>query len=68
MCVCLPPRLLITSSVMWCDTDLYDWFKTFIMTAVVGIYIINRRGLRIEVHHNNIETNLLLKTVISLRN
>ena len=40
VCVCLPPRLLITSGVMWCDIDPYDWlnkFYGFYMAAVVGI-------------------------------
>ena len=38
--VCPPPRLLITSGVMWCDIDPYDWlnkFYGFYMAAVVGI-------------------------------
>ena len=46
MCVCLPPRLLITSGVMWCDIDLYDWLNKiygFCMAAVVGI--VSGRGL-----------------------
>ena len=39
VCVCPPPRLLITSGVM-CDIDPYDWLKKFYgfyMAAVVGI-------------------------------
>ena len=38
--VCPPPRLLITSGVMWYDTDPHDWlnkFYGFYMAAVVGI-------------------------------
>ena len=38
--VCPPPRLLITSDVMWCDIDPYDWLNKsygFYMAAVVGI-------------------------------
>ena len=38
--VCPPPRLLITSGMMWCDMDPYDWlnkFYVFYMAAVVGI-------------------------------
>ena len=41
MCVCPPPRLLITSGVMWCDIETpYDWLNKlygFYMAAVVGI-------------------------------
>ena len=33
MCVCVsvcpPPRLLITSGVMWCDMGLCDWLNKF---------------------------------------
>ena len=42
-CVCLPPRLLITSSVMWRDIDPFDWlnkFYGFYMAVVVGIFLI----------------------------
>ena len=42
VCVCPPPRLLITSGVMWCDIDPYDWlnkFCGFYIAAVVGIII-----------------------------
>ena len=38
--VCPPPRLSITSGVMWCDMDPYDWlnkFYGFYMAVVVGI-------------------------------
>ena len=44
LCVCmpLPLRLLITSGMMWCDMDPYDWLSKFysyynIMATVVGI-------------------------------
>ena len=42
VCVCArpPPKLSITSGVMWCDIDPYDWlnnFYGFYMAAVVGI-------------------------------
>ena len=40
MCVCPPPRLLITSGVMWCDIDpirLLSKFYGFYMAVVVGI-------------------------------
>ena len=48
------PRLVITSGVMRCDMDPYDWLNkhySFCMAAVVGI--VSRRGLRIEVCHRN---------------
>ena len=38
--VCPPPRLSITSGVMWCDIDpirLVEWGYSFYMAAVVGI-------------------------------
>ena len=40
VCVCPSPRLLITSGVMQCNIDPYDWlnkFYGFYMAAVVGI-------------------------------
>ena len=40
LCVCPPPRLLITSGMIWCDIDPYDWlieFYGFYMATVVGI-------------------------------
>ena len=40
VCVCPPLRLSITSGMMWCDIDPYDWLNTFYgfyMAAVVGI-------------------------------
>ena len=41
MCVCVSaPRLLITSGMMCCDIDPYDWlnkFYGFYVAAVVGI-------------------------------
>ena len=52
--VCLPPRLVIASGVMWHDMDPYDWlnkFYSFYVAAIVGI--ISRHGLRIEAHHRN---------------
>ena len=43
MCVCVcvsAPRLLITSGVIWCDIDPYDWLNKlygFYMAAVVNV-------------------------------
>ena len=40
VCVYPPPRLLITSGMMWCDIDPYNWLNTFYdyyMAVVVGI-------------------------------
>ena len=54
VCVCPPPRLVITSGVMWHDMDPYDWlnkYYSFCMAAIVGI--VSRRGLRIEACHRN---------------
>ena len=53
-CVCPPPRLLITSGVMWCDIDPYDWlnkFYGFYMAAVVGIG--SGRDVSIYTRHGN---------------
>ena len=52
-CVCVspPPRLLITSGMMWCDIDPYDWlnkFYGFYMAAVVGI--VSGRDVSIHMH------------------
>ena len=54
VCVCVPPRLLITSGVMWCDIDPYDWsnkFYGFYMAAVVGI--VSGCGISIHTCHGN---------------
>ena len=52
--VCLPPRLVINSGVMWCDMDLIwlvNKFYSFYMAAMISI--VSRHGLRIEVHCRN---------------
>ena len=53
MCVsvCLPPRLLTTSGMIWTAYDWLNKFYSFYMAAVVIIG--SGRGLRIEVHHGN---------------
>ena len=54
VCMCACPRLLITSGVMWCDVDPYDWLKKFYrsyMAAVVGIA--SMHGLKIDGHRRN---------------
>ena len=54
MCVCPPPRLVITSGVMWCEIDPYDWlnkFYGFYMAAVVGI--VSGRDVSIHTHRGN---------------
>ena len=49
VCVlCPPPRLLITSGMMWCDMDM---FYSCYMVIVVGI--VNGHGLGIDMHHGN---------------
>ena len=52
-CVCIspPPRLLITSSMMWSQYDWLNEFYSFYMTAIVSI--ISRRGLKIEAQHRS---------------
>ena len=56
VCVCPPPlRLLITSDVMWCDVDPYDWlnmFYGFYMAIVVGI--VSGCGINIHTRHGNL--------------
>ena len=71
MCVCVfvcpPPRLLITSGVIWTP---YDWLNkgySFYMAAVVVIG--NGRGLRFEARHRNLPNKsklLLYKLLFSL--
>ena len=56
--MCLPPRLLITSSVIWCNIcmDPYDWFKRVLqcyVAAVVGTYHQLAWPYRIEECHRN---------------
>ena len=36
VCMCLPPRLVITSGVMWCDMDLiwFGWSSTTIVSII----------------------------------
>ena len=54
LCVCLPPRLLITSGVMWHIWTSYDWLNKFYscyMTTVVDI--VDGRGLGIDTYHGN---------------
>ena len=48
VCVCPPPRLLITSGVMWRDMDPYDWLNKFYSCYMVTVVVIvNGRGLGI---------------------
>ena len=47
-CVCPPPRLLITSGVMWRDMDPYDWLNKFYSCYMATVVVIvNGRGLGI---------------------
>ena len=53
-CVCPPPRLLVTSGMMWCDIDPYDWlnkFYGFYMVAVVSI--VSGRDVSIHMHRES---------------
>ena len=52
--VCPPPRLLITSGMMWCDIDRYDRFNKFYglyMAALVGI--VSGHNVSIHTHCGN---------------
>ena len=52
VCVSLPPRVLITSGMMW---TLYDWlnkFYSFYMAVIVSI--VNGHCLTIELHPRNV--------------
>ena len=49
--VCSPPRLLITSGIIWTPNDWLNKFYSFCMAAIVGI--ISRHGLRNESRHRN---------------
>ena len=54
VCVCPPPRLLLTSGVMWCDIDPYNWlnkFYDFYVAVVVGIS--SGRDVSIYMHRGN---------------
>ena len=54
MYLCPPLRLLITSGMMQCDMDPYDWlnkFQSLYMAVIVGI--VSRHGLNDMCHTNN---------------
>ena len=56
VCVCVhpPPRLLITSGVMWHDMNPIDWLNKFYSCYMaIVVIIINGRGLSIDTHHRN---------------
>ena len=60
MCVFVSPRgyVLITSDVMWCDIDPYDWlnkFYGFYMAAVVGMG--SGHDVSIHGHRGNYSSN-----------
>ena len=49
-----PPRLLITSGIMWCDIDPYNWlnkFYGFYMAVIVDI--VSGRDESIHTRHGN---------------
>ena len=55
MCVCMPPRLLLTSGVMWHDKDptvklALQLLYTYVATVVS---IVSVDSLSIDVHHRN---------------
>ena len=46
VCVCPPPRLLITSGIIWRDIDPYDWLNKFYRRYMgVVVVIVNGCGL-----------------------
>ena len=49
LCVCPPPRLLITSGMIWSQYDWLNKFYSFYMAAIVGI--ISKHSPTIEAHH-----------------
>ena len=51
VCVCPPPRLLLTSGVMWRPYDWLNKFYSCYMTFVV--VIVNGRGLGIATRHRH---------------
>ena len=51
VCVCLPPRLLITSGVIWTPYDWLNKFYSFYMAAEVVTG--SGCGLRIKAHCGN---------------
>ena len=51
VCVSLPPRLLITSGVIWTS---YDWLNKFYSCCMATIVVIvNGHGLSIGTHHRH---------------
>ena len=50
-CVCPPPRLLITSGVIWTP---YDWLNKFYSRYMeIVVVIVNGRGLGIDTRHSH---------------
>ena len=53
-CVCPTPKLRMTSGMMWCDIDPYDWsnkFYHFYMASVV--IVVSGHGVSIHACHGN---------------
>ena len=56
--VCPPPRLLITSGVMWHDIDPIQLLNKFYSCYMAIVVVIgNGRGLGIDMHHSHQPTN-----------
>ena len=54
VCACLPPRLLITSDVMWHDMDPMRLVKQVLqLYKPTVVVIVNGRGLGIGMHHTH---------------
>ena len=48
--MCLPPRLLITSGVIWTP---YDWVNKFYSYMAALVSIVDGHGLGIDMHREN---------------
>ena len=73
MCVCLPLRLLITSSMMWCDIETsYNWLNNFYgFYVAVVIDIVSRRDISIDMccgNQPNISNPTLYKPLLHCNN
>ena len=53
MCVCVPPRLFKTSSVIWTAYNWLNKFYSFYVYVVAVVSIISRCSLSIDVRHGN---------------
>ena len=58
LCVCLPPRLLITSGMIWTP---YDWLNKFYSCYMAAVVVIDDgHGLTAEARHINLPNKSML--------